>query len=343
MDRAALELQLLELRRSVLDPREGIFGPHSKVWEVNRSSAVFLGAGRAALLQLAHPWVATAIDHHSRTRDDPIGRFQRTFAHVFSMVFGDLDAACRSAHRVHAVHQRVQGELPEPLHGRYLANDPEALLWVHATLWDTSLRMFEAVVRPLRADEKERYYAETRRFAALFGIPESVLPDDFAAFQSYVEGQLDGSLLQVTPAAAEMGDFVLRPLWPVLGPLMRRYRAFTADFLPERLVEAFDLPRRGSRERRAGASMLRVVRAIHPRLPDRLRELPPYVEARRRLAGQVGRDRLGERLTRVFVGSAADERGSSGPGRGETDSRPPPHRARESGQASTRPGSRRRG
>jgi uncharacterized protein (DUF2236 family) len=44
---------------------EGVFGPASLTWRVDREAAVFLGAGRALLLQLAHPWVAAAIAEHS--------------------------------------------------------------------------------------------------------------------------------------------------------------------------------------------------------------------------------------------------------------------------------------
>ena len=39
-----------------------------------------LGAGRALLLQLAHPYVAAAIAEHSRALADPIGRFHRSYA-----------------------------------------------------------------------------------------------------------------------------------------------------------------------------------------------------------------------------------------------------------------------
>ena len=57
-DSAAL---IAAVERGVADPRAGIFGPQSISWRINRESALFLGAGRAALLQLAHPWVATAL------------------------------------------------------------------------------------------------------------------------------------------------------------------------------------------------------------------------------------------------------------------------------------------
>ena len=84
------------LVRDVRDPRAGILGPDSIAWRVGGDLAVFLGGGRAALLQLAHPMVAYAIDHHSKTRADVLGRFQRTFRNVFAMVFGELDDALTS-------------------------------------------------------------------------------------------------------------------------------------------------------------------------------------------------------------------------------------------------------
>jgi uncharacterized protein (DUF2236 family) len=297
--REALERELERLQRESGDPRAGLFGPESKLWEVNRSSAVFLGAGRAALLQLAHPWVATAIEQHSHTRQDPVGRFQRTFARVFAMVYGDTGSALEAAREVHTVHTHIEGALSAG--GHYLANDPDALLWVHATLWDTSVRMFEAVVRPLTPEEKELYYTETRRFAALFGIPERRLPGDWTAFTAYVEGMLEGELC-VLPAAAEMGRFVLHPLHPALAPLMRRYRTLTAHFLPPRLARDFGLGGELGRAD-AAASSLRLLRRLYPLLPRRLRYLPAYLEALRRLEGREGRDWLGEGLSRLLVGS----------------------------------------
>ena len=79
------------VREEASDPRAGIFGPLSVTWKVNREAALFLGAGRAALLQLAHPWVAVALDQHSNLREDPLARFHNTFRVVFTMIFGTLE------------------------------------------------------------------------------------------------------------------------------------------------------------------------------------------------------------------------------------------------------------
>ena len=92
-----LECELNQVRAAAAGSLAGIFGPRSMTWRVDREAAIFLGAGRALLLQLAHPWVAAAIEQHSDTFADPISRFHRTFGVVFTMVFGGGTTACRKA------------------------------------------------------------------------------------------------------------------------------------------------------------------------------------------------------------------------------------------------------
>jgi len=98
---------------------------------------IFLGAGRALLLQLAHPWVSKAILDHSQALADPVGRFHRTFNPVFTIVFGALDQALTAARRLHRRHAGIQGRLPQ--NSQYWASEPSALYWVHATLVDIML------------------------------------------------------------------------------------------------------------------------------------------------------------------------------------------------------------
>src|ERR1035438_3904858 len=79
---------LASLEKIPGEPGKGFFGPDSVTWRVNRESAVFLGAGRAALLQLAPPWVAVALAQHSNLLHDAIGRFHSTFRVIYTMLFG---------------------------------------------------------------------------------------------------------------------------------------------------------------------------------------------------------------------------------------------------------------
>ena len=163
IDMNDLERQLEQVRANAAGEAPGVFGPRSMIWRVDREAALFLGAGRALLLQLAHPWVAAGIAQHSTTLADPIGRFHRTFEVMFTLVFGSLDQACAAARRLHRRHRVVQGSLPTAA-GRfaegsaYAANEADALVWVHATLIDTALLAHDLVLPTLTADERERYY-----------------------------------------------------------------------------------------------------------------------------------------------------------------------------------------
>src|SRR6478736_3620920 len=175
------ESSLDAVREAAAGSIEGIFGPDSLTWRVDREAAIFLGAGRALLLQLAHPWVAAAISEHSRTFADPVGRFHRTFNITFTMVFGTLDQALAASRRLHRRHAAVSGILPQAA-GRfeagsaYSANEASALRWVHATLVETALQTHDLVLPALTNSEREQYWAEAKLYAALFGIRPAGLP-----------------------------------------------------------------------------------------------------------------------------------------------------------------------
>src|SRR5262249_36804665 len=181
---------------------------------------------------------------------------------------------------------------------RYEANTPEVLLWVHATLLETTMQIYELVLRPLSAAEKDAYYAETTRFAALFGIPGPLLPADWPAFEDYWRGMLASSEITVSPTARRLARSLLRPSGTWIGPAWDWFRAITAHLLPPRLREEFGLPF-GSLERALAEGSLGALRAAWWLLPGSLRWLPVYRDAMRRLDGRPGRDPLGIVLDRM--------------------------------------------
>lgn len=303
--RDQLERHLAKVVRAVRDPRAGLYGPGSLSWEVNRESVIMLGGGAAALLQLAHPFVAHAIDQHSLTKSDPVGRFARTFGHVFAMVFGDLDHALSSARRVHQVHVRIRGRLRENVGryargDRYEANDEEALLWVHATLLATALDVYERIVRRLSDEERERYYQESKLFAYLFGIPDAVLPPAYRDFARYYEGMLESDAIAVGAPAAEMRRFLFRPPTAAHRPLSLWLEVFTAGLLPPKLRVQFGFPY-GRVEREIFDRSIPALRLAVRMAPRRLRYFPAYIEAERRVAGKPERDPVGRMLEKLAL------------------------------------------
>jgi uncharacterized protein (DUF2236 family) len=287
--RADLEAELAALRTSC-DARAGIHGPHTQAWLLGGEAINFLGGARAALLQLAHPYVAYAIDQHSKTRDDVQGRFVRTFQNVFAMTMGDLDSAFTAARRVHAIHSRIVGTIDEDvgpfLAGhRYHANESSALLWVWATLIETTVQVHELWVRALPQRDKDDLVRESIRFAALFGIPKREVPPDWAALRRYVDEMFASDVLTVCRPALEMSRFLLRPPRVVLAPVYAWLRAVTAGLLPPRLRDAFEL-RSGARERAMFAATGLVARPLHRISPRAFRWVPAYNDALHRVEGR---------------------------------------------------------
>jgi len=289
---------LAELRARVADPHAGVFGPGSIAWEIGSDVALFAGGGRAALLQLAHPMVAFAIDQHSRTRADVVGRFQRTFDNMFAMVFGDLDTAFAAARRVHRIHARVHGVISEEVGGwaagtPYHANDVGALRWVHATLVDTTLEVRRRIDGALSPDVLDRYVVEMNRLALLFGIPRTLLPVDHAAHAAYMAEMLASNYIVVAPCARAMAAFLIGRGEPEAGSEQGGARAqsmigrlgevISHELLPPHLAAQLGL--RGAPLR--ARAILAAFRTIYRRLPRATVALPAYGAARHRLTGEA--------------------------------------------------------
>ncbi len=307
VSRAVLEVSLADLRSRVSDPREGILGPRSRAWTLGADLGLFIGGGRAALLQLAHPKVAYAIEQHSLTRTDVVGRFRRTFHNVFAMLFGDLEQAFTAARRVHTVHTQVHGRIPDaigrwPAGTEYHANDPESLCWVHATLVDTTIKLHELLHGELPRAVKDDYIRELHRFAALFGIPPAMLPQSWAEHTAYMDEMLGSDLIAVAPCARAMAGFLVgrggrdERAQPALG---RITEAVTHALLPGHLAEQFGL-RGAPRRTRAG---LAAFATVYRRLPSAAIRVPARTEAQHRLDGR-GPSRVAAWTERQLFGLA---------------------------------------
>ena len=156
--------------------RDALFEPGSISWRVDRESVVLAGGTCALLMQIAHPSVAAGVvSAHSDFRADPFARLRRTLGTSWAIVFGDRPAAERAIRRVNAVHELVTGVVSET-GTPYRALDPALLLWVHATLVDTALRMHDRFVGRLTPAEMNDYHLEAAEVAVRLGVPESLIP-----------------------------------------------------------------------------------------------------------------------------------------------------------------------
>ena len=282
-----LESCIAAAERRVTNPIEGIFGPDSITWRINRESALFLAAGRAALLQLAHPWVAAALDQHSSLLAKPIARFHGTFRVVFTMIFGTAPQAFRAARSLYQMHTRITGELPSAVAGyaqnsRYEALQVPALLWVYATLIESAVVAYQCVLPPLNPNELAAYYAESKILAGLFGLPPEALPLDWTSFETYVADMCASSALGVSDRSRFMAQHIMTGAGSWI-PIPRWYQALTTEWLPPRFRDEFGLSF-GPTEQASALQAQRI-------LPRLYAKLPCLSALRRPLAGSAGASR----------------------------------------------------
>ena len=236
------------------------FPSGSVIRRVNIEPALLFGAGRALLLQLAHPAVAQGVQDHSEFKKNPFKRLQGTLEATYAVVFGSAELADGVGRRIQRIHDFVTGP-------GYSANDPSNLLWVHATLADTALRCYEELVGPLPADDAETYYQEMKRVAEVFGVGPEHQPDTLADFRRYMADTV--AAIEVTDVGKDLAGFILDPQLPLrldipFRPLLRLQSLFTLGSLPAEVRDQLDVTwgaREQQRYERAQQRVRRVFRA----------------------------------------------------------------------------------
>lgn len=189
------------------------------VSRLNGERVVLLGWSRAILLQLAHPLVAAGVAQHSTFRGGVLEaavRLHHTVGAMLALTFGDAARHAEAIGRIRAIHRMVHGTLPAaagrfPAGTRYSANDPALLLWVHATLLDSTLDMYQRLVAPLTPADADAYCAGALPVLIELGGDADGAPTTAPALAAYMQAMYTSGTLHVTPEAREIGHAVLSP------------------------------------------------------------------------------------------------------------------------------------
>ena len=202
---------------------DGLFGPRSIVWRVNRDRSFPLAGMRSLMVQALHPLAMAGVAQHSNWRLDPFGRLAATSSYLLTTTYGDTASALAAAAWVRKIHVHVRGTDAETGLA-YSAEDPALLLWVHAGMVDSVVTVAQRYGRPLSSVDADRYVAEMVRFAEIVGVPREDVPTTVRALRGYIESV---GLRQATPAATdaikivldppEMEEDDMRALWRELG------------------------------------------------------------------------------------------------------------------------------
>ena len=260
--------------------------PGGITWTIAGERMALLAWPRAILLQLAHPLVAAGIAQHSGFRAStfaPLVRLQATVGAMRQLVFGTDAEASAVVSRIRAVHDRVHGTLADgagthPAGARYSAHDPALLLWVHATLLDSHVRILEPLLRPFTADERDRYCREAGSFAVLLGAAAVDVPRTWQQLQDYMATEMASGRVAVgADARALSGDILRSAIGRMVWPVQRAGQLVTIGALPAAIRGGYGFAWTAARERRR-QRVLAALRAVRAATPDRLARWP---EARR--------------------------------------------------------------
>ncbi len=232
---------------------------------------------RALLIGALEPLTYTGTMLSTRSADRPFERLARTAKIQETVFLGTREEADAVLAKVHGLHERVKGELPEAAGGHpagtsYSAFDPELMLWTLAVIADSGREMYETMVRPLDPEERERLWQDYVRFGELFDLPRGEMPDSHRAFKAWFDGKLAAPDLQATAHGLEMA-----PLVAFRQPVPRAARGnivvqnhIIKGTLPPRVREIFGIP-----WSRAHESSFRAMAAAHRRsrraFPRRMR------------------------------------------------------------------------
>ncbi|HKT82881.1 MAG TPA: oxygenase MpaB family protein [Solirubrobacterales bacterium] len=168
---------------------------------------------RALLIGALEPLTYTGTMMSTSAADFPFRRLARTAKIQETVLLGTREEADKALAAVQRLHERVKGTLPEqagvhPAGTSYSAFDPELMLWTLAVIADSGRAMYETMVRPLSAEEREGLWQDYARFGELFGLPRSEVPGSHREFSAWWEERLSSPELQATEHGLEMAPLV---------------------------------------------------------------------------------------------------------------------------------------
>jgi uncharacterized protein (DUF2236 family) len=248
---------------------------------INAERIVLAGWSRAILLQLAHPLVAQGVADHSAFRAGMFTaavRLHHTVQAMRRLTFGPEPESRRALEGILAIHRRVHGSLreavgPYPEGTRYSAEDPELVLWVHATLLDSLPLVYAELVQPLSAGELDVWCAESAPTARALGAGDDV-PTSWAALQAYLTRMHSSGAIVVGGTARALAADVLSPRYAALiAPARALNRIVTVGLLPLGVREQYGFAW-GPRDARRLQQALRLLRTGRRLTPTRLAHWP---------------------------------------------------------------------
>ncbi|GAA1496829.1 DUF1990 family protein [Paeniglutamicibacter kerguelensis] len=211
----------------------GYFAHDSAVWVVHGGMSPMAAGIRALLTQALHPGALAGVAEHSNYQSDPLARLAGTIRWIFTLTYGDTQAARAACRWVQRRHVPVAGSYTSGAGDEksYSANDPDLAAWVHIAFADAFLRSHEAFSGPV-PQGADAYVREWAVAGELMGVKNP--PRSEAELKAAIAGYEQRGELAGGPRVAEVVSFLTNPpLDPLILPGYKLLFAAVVGTLPE--------------------------------------------------------------------------------------------------------------
>jgi uncharacterized protein (DUF2236 family) len=248
----------------------------SMLREVHGERVVGLYYGqRTTLVGALDALLYESTERHTHGKSQPWARLSRTARIMENIFFGTCEDADRELARVAAMHAQVKGRMPADSDPRiagkqYSAQDPTLAFRTIGSMADSAEKIYDAFVRKMTGDERERFWQDYLVAGEMFGLRRSDAPGTYAEFRETWDAWMEDRSLFLTPGARESAiqSAFHQPLPRPQQELQKRLNyLIVAGTLPEHVREMFELSW-GNKEKvafRALSKSMRTGRPVTPR------------------------------------------------------------------------------
>lgn len=166
-----------------------------------------------------YPQLGQAVSDHSVIFRDLAERVRRSDLAILDVVYG-VDPQ-KTALQIRGYHKRLTGVMTDgsKYEGTgYKALDPETFYWAHATFLDMMYTFVDRFIRRLSDAEREQLFQESRRWYSMYGVDDSVQPNNYDEFRQYWDRTVRDELVGHTKVARYTVGYVRKGITRAVTP-----------------------------------------------------------------------------------------------------------------------------
>ncbi|WP_433525047.1 oxygenase MpaB family protein [Nocardia pseudovaccinii] len=238
--------------------------------------AAFLGGAANVIMQLSLRPVGRGVLESTvdsgKVTLHPIKRLRTTLSYLAVALMGSDEERARYREAVNESHRPVRSTSASPV--KYNAFDPTLQLWVAACLYWGIDDLYTRMHGPMNPDVAEDFYQYCARLGTTLQMRPEMWPANRAEFQRYWDENLPERGIE--PALRDyfdsLIDLKMMPR-PVQFAFARLQRFVVTGLLPQHLRNEMRMTW-SQRDQRRFDRLLRMISAVHTRLPKPVRMFP---------------------------------------------------------------------